>query len=151
MDSIAARTRRAVDRTPYVRQALRAGVLNYTAAARRLDVEGEPDAVASALRRYEADLPPLDREDRSVRVRMDRSPDERLLSVAGRDLDGEDRTALTLSGALDPGTFGRAVAALHASSLPVSGAAYAEGRAVVLVPGADGSAALRIVESVVTS
>ena len=151
MDSIAARTRRAVDRTPFVRQALRAGVLNYTAAARRLDVDAEPDAVASALRRYEADLPPLGNADRTVQVRMDGTPDETLLSVTGQDAKIDGHTALLLTGELDPGTFGRAVAALQAASLAVTGAGYVENQAVILVPGADGSAALRIVESVIAS
>jgi hypothetical protein len=151
MDSIAARTRRAVDRTPFVRQALRAGVLNYTAAARRLDVDAEPDAVASALRRYEADLPALDDADRTVRVRMDNTPAETLLAVAGQEAETQDQTALLLSGEVDPGTFGRAVAALQAASLAVTAAGFVQDQGVVLVPDADGSAALRIVESVLAS
>jgi len=151
MDSIAARTRRAVDRTPSVRQALRAGVLNYTAAARRLDLDADPDAVASALRRYEADLPPLEASERTVRVRMDGRPDESLLSVAGEDGETADQTALLLTGALGPGPFGRAVAALAAASLVVTGAGYVEEQAVILVPDADGSAALQVVESVLAS
>jgi hypothetical protein len=151
MDSIAARTRRAVDRSPFLREALRAGVLNYTAAARRLDVEAAPDAVASALRRYEAELPPREAAHGTVRVRMDGDPAAPILSVAGEDGAVEGQTALLLSGALDAGAFGRAVAALQAASLSVSGAGYVADQGVILVPDADGSAALRVVESVLAS
>ena len=151
MDSIAARTRRAVDRAPFLREALRAGILNYTAAARRLEVDAAPDAVASALRRYEADLPPLEDADRTVRVRMDGDPSASILSVAGEDGMGEGQTALLLSGDLDPGTFGRAVVALQSASVSVTGVGYVADQGVILVSDADGSAALRVVESVLAS
>lgn len=70
MASLAERTRDAVDRRPFLRTALAAGVLNYAAAARVLDVDGETDAVATALRRYAEDLPEHDTGARSARVTM---------------------------------------------------------------------------------
>ena len=48
--TVAERTRAAVRAEPFVYEALRAGVLNYTAAARYLDV-GDESAVSAALRR----------------------------------------------------------------------------------------------------
>ena len=47
--TVAAETREAVRDHPFLETALRAGVVNYTAAARFLDV-GEEEAVAAALR-----------------------------------------------------------------------------------------------------
>ncbi len=70
--SLAAETRRAVDRRPFLRTALRAGVVNYTAAARFLAVDGETDAIATALRRYADELPAYETESRAARVRMER-------------------------------------------------------------------------------
>ena len=55
--TVAERTREAVRAEPFLHEALRAGVLNYTAAARYLGIRDE-EAVAAALRRYEAELEP---------------------------------------------------------------------------------------------
>mgnify|MGYP000084753178 CR=1 FL=1 len=149
MSSIAAETRRAVDQTPYLRQALRAGVLNYTEAARRLDVAAEPGAVASALRRYEEELPPLGASKSTVSVRMERQPEAGCLSVVGTEPDLTDQTAITISGSPDPGLFGRALSALHTASVSVSGAGFVEGTGVVLVPSEDGATALRSIEAAI--
>lgn len=56
--SVAERTRTAVRDHPFLYDALRAGVVNYTAAARFLDVDKRADAeaVAAALRRYASEL-----------------------------------------------------------------------------------------------
>ena len=80
--SLAAETRAAVRARPWLLAALRAGVVNYTAAAASLNVEGDPDAVATALRRFGDDLPPLAADARDVTVRM-RSG----VGVAGADGD----------------------------------------------------------------
>ncbi|MFC6767510.1 DUF7523 family protein, partial [Natrinema soli] len=116
--SLAAETRRAVDRHPFLRTALRAGVVNYTAAARYLDVDGEIDAIATALRRYAEELPAYETESRDVRVRMEsgigplESGDERGTSTDGDDAlvtvggtafgaCGGDRTAIVATGDVD--------------------------------------------------
>ncbi|MDR5656946.1 hypothetical protein RH831_07095 [Halodesulfurarchaeum sp. HSR-GB] len=145
MGSIAAETRRAVDRTPYLRRALRAGVLNYTAAARELDVSAETEAVASALRRYAAELPALEPDTSRVSVRMERDTDERV-SVSGQSSAAESPTAIRLRGDIDPGRFGNALWALSVSDVPVLGAGTVGETAVVLVPRGDGPTALRLVE-----
>ena len=83
--TVASETREAVRSEPFLHAALAAGVLNYTAAARYLDV-GDEEAVAAALRRYAEDLPAPDVRDGSVRVDMrsglgECSPDEALARV----------------------------------------------------------------------
>jgi hypothetical protein len=70
--SVAADTREAVRDRPFLRAALRAGVVNYAAAADFLDVDADREAVAAALRRYAADLPDYGTDDRDVTVRMRR-------------------------------------------------------------------------------
>lgn len=54
--SLAADTREAVRERPVLYDALRAGIVNYTAAADTLDVEGDADAIATALRRFARSL-----------------------------------------------------------------------------------------------
>ena len=47
--SLAAETRAAVRARPWLLEALRAGVVNYAAAAESLDVDGDTDSIATAL------------------------------------------------------------------------------------------------------
>ncbi|MFW6382935.1 MAG: DUF7523 family protein, partial [Haloferacaceae archaeon] len=70
--SLAEETRAAVRRRPFLLAALRAGVVNYTAAARWLDeaVDGDADSVATALRRFAESLPAYDADSRDARVTM---------------------------------------------------------------------------------
>ncbi|MFW6385426.1 MAG: DUF7523 family protein, partial [Halodesulfurarchaeum sp.] len=68
MRSLAEETRTAVDEQPFVRMALRAGVLNIAAAARYLDVEGGSSSIATAIRRYGEDLPDLEPDEGTIRV-----------------------------------------------------------------------------------
>lgn len=88
--TVAERTREAVRTHPFLYRALRAGVVNYTAAARFLDVEADigadvgadvdgsdgdgadsvEGAVAVALRRYAEGLPDYEAARRRVRVDM---------------------------------------------------------------------------------
>lgn len=89
--TLAADTRAAVRRRPFLHEALRAGVLNYAAAARLLDVEGEQSAVVAALRRYAETLSPYDETARDVRVTMRSGLGERSTRNDGRD-DATDGT-----------------------------------------------------------
>lgn len=76
--SVAAATREAVRDRPALYDALRAGVLNYTAAADSLRVDGDREAIATALRRFAAELSdeeatdagPIESTDRSITVRL---------------------------------------------------------------------------------
>ena len=112
--TVAAETRRAVRENPFLRDALRAGVVNYTAAARFLDVgAGDEEAVAAALRRYEADLPAYERPVPDTRVRVNMhsglgpsdEPDDALLRVGDTLLapGGGDLTAVTAMNCASPG------------------------------------------------
>ncbi|MFB9824990.1 DUF7523 family protein [Halobaculum roseum] len=76
--TVAEETRAAVRERPFLYDALRAGVVNYAAAAATLDIDADRDAVATALRRFanelddraesDADAP----GDAGARVRMER-------------------------------------------------------------------------------
>lgn len=57
-DSVAEQVAAHVDRRPYVREALAAGIVNYAALARSVgeDVDGSFEAVKMGLRRYAEDL-----------------------------------------------------------------------------------------------
>ncbi len=163
-DSLAAETRRAVDRYPFLRTGLRAGVVNYTAAARYLDVEGAPEAIATALRRYAEELPAYETNDRAVTVRMqsgigvldgesgdadERVSDRRLLTVGGVPFgacDG-DGTAIVATGAVDASALAVTLQALSINGIEPDVAAVGEETMVVVVDRREGVTALRTVEA----
>lgn len=167
--SLAAETRAAVRSRPWLRYALRAGVLNYAAAAESLDVEGDRDAIATALRRFEEDLPGIGADARDVTVRMQsgvrlagadgdagsedggdtsKSKADPLVSVDGEAIlrTGGQLTAITVAGDVDPTALSAVLGRLDAESVVVDAAGVADGRLVVVVPGSDGPNALRLVE-----
>ncbi|QCW03539.1 hypothetical protein [Natrinema pallidum] len=162
--SLAADTRRAVDRRPFLRTALRAGVVNYTAAARFLPVDGETDAIATALRRYADELPAYETESRAVRVRMERGIGPLEADADGADVDGEstaplvsvggvaigpsggDRTAIVAMGDVDAAALADVLARLSADGLAATAAGVADGTMVVTVDRLEGADALRAVE-----
>lgn len=149
--SLAAETRAAVRARPFLRAALRAGVVNYAAAARSLDVDGDEEAVATALRRLGDELPPRDPESRDCRVRMRRNVTgaDDLLSLDGEaygdEADGD--TAVIASGDVGPVALGAVLARLRAEDVTVGAAGAADGTLVVVVPSRAGPTALRAVES----
>jgi hypothetical protein len=171
--SLAAETRAAVRARPWLLDALRAGVVNYAAAAASLDVEGDRDAIATALRRFEDDLPDVDDDDaRDVTVRMRSGvglvgpdgdaaegeteddaagSDDSLLSVDGERIrrGGGRLTAIVADGDVDARALSAAVDRLAAENVVVDAAGVAGDRLVVVVPRADGANALRFVESAV--
>jgi len=155
--SLAAETRAAVRARPWLLSALRAGVVNYAAAADSLDVEGDREAIATALRRFEADLSPTGAEARDVTVRMrsgvglidreeggdaGRADGDPLLPVGG---DGE-LTAITAHGDVDARALSTVIDRLDADTVVVDAAGVAGDRLVVAVPRSDGPNALRTVE-----
>ena len=161
--SLAAETRRAVDRHPFLRTALQAGVVNYTAAARYLDIDGEIDAIATALRRYAEELLTYETESRDVRVRMEsgigplEGGDERGTSTAGDGTlvtvggtafgpCGGDRTAIVATGDVDTAALAAVLARLSLEDISPSAAAVADGTLVVVVARLEGANALRAVE-----
>lgn len=164
MTSLAARTREAVRERPFLHDGLRAGVINYTAAARSLDVEGEIEAIATALRRYADeldDVPPVGADARvsmeSGVGRVDEEDAERagaevpLLSVSGDAFasDAGSLTAIMTVGDVDPGLLSRVLARLAIGDVEIEAAGMAGDALVVVVGRRAGVDALRAVESIV--
>ena len=162
--SLAAETRRAVDRHPFLLTALRAGIVNYTAAARYLELDGETDAIATALRRYADELPAVETEPRDVRVRMESGigplegdgadSGERsatrtgLVTVGGTAFgpcDG-DRTAIVATGNVDASALAETLARLSVADISPGAAGIAGETMVVVVDRLEGATALRTVE-----
>jgi hypothetical protein len=155
--TVAADTREAVRRRPFLETALRAGVVNYTAAARFLDV-GETEAVAAALRRYAEELEDYEESDRRASVSMktgvgpvDGGPEttaDALLQVGGTAFaaDGGDNTAVVADGDVDAGALVDVLGRLRTADVAVEAAAVAEGTLAVVVGRRAGANAVRAVE-----
>ncbi len=154
--SLAAETRRAADEYPFLRTALRAGVVNYTAAARFLEIDGEVDAVATALRRYAEELPTYERDARDVRVRMesgigpvDAGSDDALIVVGGMSFgfDGGGQTAIVAAGDVDAAALAAVLQGLSLEEIIPASAAVGGDSMVVVVDRLEGANALRAVEN----
>lgn len=153
--SLAAETRDAVRRHPFLLDGLGAGVVNFTAAARYLDVEGDEEAVATALRRFAEDLPGPEPATREARVTMESGLGETdaadaLLSVGGARLaPGEGSlTGVLARGEVDPPALASALRRLDATNVDVRAAGVAGGSVLVVVERRDGPTAIRVVEDV---
>jgi hypothetical protein len=152
--SLAADTRRAIRARPFLHDALRADLLNVTATARFLDVDGDPEAIAGALRRYRDDLPAYDTDDRAVRVRMQQgigsveSAADALVTCGATMLgpDAGDATAILASGAVDGLALATVLDHLSLADVAVQAAALGTDQLCVVVDQFDGATALRTVE-----
>ncbi|MCU4740482.1 DUF7523 family protein [Natronoglomus mannanivorans] len=157
--SLAAETRRAADEHPFLVAGLRADVVNFTAAARFLDVDGETDAVATALRRYADDLPDHEPTARDARVTMEsgigpvEALEDALLVVGGTALGRSDgtRTAILATGAIDADALRAALAALALEEIDVHAAGVGDGTMAIVVERLDGANAVRGVERALES
>lgn len=159
--SLAADTRRAVEAHPFLLAALRAGVVNYTAAARFLDLEGDVDAVATALRRFADELHEYEPAARDVRVRMesgfgridDPGRAEAMLSIgtAAFGSVGGDLTAIVATGEVDAASHAAALEHLAIADVEPVASAAADGALFVVVERRDGANALRAVERALES
>ncbi|WP_101296681.1 DUF7523 family protein [Halegenticoccus soli] len=160
MASLAAETREAVRERPFLLRALRAGVVNYAAAAEFLDLDGETEAVSTALRRFADDLPPYAADDRAARVTMKSGvgktddPDEALFFVGDRGFapDAGRETAVLATGAVDPAALAAVLGRLEANDVAVAAAGVTaagetDGSLAVIVSRRDGAAAVRAVEA----
>jgi len=157
--SLASETRAAVRANPFLLAALRAGVLNYAAAARfvadqaSLSTDADVDAVASALRRYEADLPAFDSAGRSVRVtmqsRLGPDEDDPLLVVGDRGFaaGAGSLTGVLATGDVDATALGAVLSRLLAESVAIEAAGVGGDALLVVVERRDGPDALRFVEA----
>jgi hypothetical protein len=167
--SLAAATREAVRDRPFLVDALRAGVLNYAAAARLLSDEvdalagADEDAVTVALRRYREDLGARDRPTGDARVSMhsgvgpvepptdaDAEADEVLLRVGDTAFaPGGSSTAVVATGSVGPAVLAAVVDRLRTADVDVAAAGVAGDALTVVVDRRDGPDALRVVESFV--
>lgn len=160
--TVAADARAAVRAHPFVYDALRAGVLNYTAAARFLGV-GDAEAVGAALRRYAEELEGSLRDDTdgrasvSMRSGVTESADGTgLLSVGGVSFavgngggDGGgagDHTAIVATGAFEAAALEAVLGRLRTAGVDVVAAAGTEGSVAVVVGRREGPDAVRAVE-----
>lgn len=158
--STAEATREAVREQPFLLLALRAGVVNYTAAAEYLDA-GETDAVATALRRFADDLPAFERRDADARVRMESGvglvdateADEPLLGLGDAAVvpDAGSMTAVLATGEVGTSALGTVCARLDAEEIDAEAAAVADGTLLIVVGRRDGVSALRAVEDALNS
>ncbi|PSP73936.1 hypothetical protein BRC86_07550 [Halobacteriales archaeon QS_3_64_16] len=166
--TLAAETRAAIRRHPFLQEALRAGVVNYAAAARLLDVEGEHGAVVAALGRYAEALPDYEESAREARVTMRSGLDERTADPESDEAQGKGttdtpllrvgehalvpgagtRTAILVTGAVDGRVLSRALGRLAVEDITPVAAGFAGRALVVVVSRRDGPTALRLVESV---
>lgn len=152
--TLAAEARAAVRERPFLLEGLRAGVINYTAAARSIDVDGEEEAVATALRRFADELPERAPTDRRARVTMESglgtvARDEAALMTVGgtRVARGEgDLTGVLANGDVDPAALAWVLDRLLAVEVPVDAAGVAGDALLVVVPRRAGPDALIVVE-----
>lgn len=158
--TVAEAARAAVDDRPFLHEALRAGVCNYAAAAAALDVDGDDDAVATALRRYAEDLGQRSVDSRDARVTMrsgvgvaddgdDVTPGDALLSVGGTAIvDGAgDATAVLATGDVDGDALLSVLGRLRTGGVDVEVAAVAGDAITVVVGRRDGAQAVRLTEA----
>jgi hypothetical protein len=161
--SLASEAREAVRERPFLYDALRAGVVNYRAAADHLGIDGDPEAVATALRRFAAELDPTTTRAVDVPVRMQSgvgladddtavSPEDVVVSVGEeRVVRGGEMTAIRASGGVDVAACGHVLGRLETASVVVDAAGVVAGDLVVVVPRRQGATALRVVEDALES
>ncbi|MFH5798364.1 hypothetical protein [Haladaptatus sp. CMAA 1911] len=155
--SLAKATREAVRRRPFLVAALRADVVNYTAAARfladEITVGDDTDAVSTALSRFADELGSYGTESRDARVTMQsglgrtEETDDALLVVgdSGFAPDSGSLTAVVAAGDVDAVAFSAVLSRLVAEDVDPIAAAVAESL-VVVVKRRDGANAVRFVE-----
>lgn len=154
--SIAEETRAAVRDHPFLYEALRASVLNYTDTAAFLDI-GDEEAVAAALRRYETDLSKQADEQRqgTVKVRMERglgvtAEEHGPIVVGGSGFapDGGDLTGIIATGPVSAGDLRRVLGRCETADIDVEAAGVTDETLVLVVGRRDGANAIRLVEDI---
>ena len=153
--TVASDARAAVREHPFLYDGLRAGIVNYTAAARFLDV-GDVETVGAALRRYAEELDDDTASEKRVSVSMrsgvrKTETDDGLLSVGGATfaIDDGAYTGIVATGDLDATTLEAILGRLRTAEIDVVAAAATNGTATLIVERQAGPDAVRAVESVV--
>lgn len=155
--SLAAETRRAARSSPFLLESMRAGVVNYAAAARYLAVSKDTDAVAAALRRFAASLPDRPSGDRSVRVTMhtglEPTTTEPLLHVGHHGFGGDDGdlTGVLGTGEVDPVALRHAIGVLGTHDVDPIAAGVAGASLLLVVDRSDGPTTVRLLEGALES
>jgi len=150
--SVAERTREAVRANPALYDALRSGVVNYSAAARSLEIDGDAESIATALRRYAEELPDGAQSAGRVSVRLRRGVALDDGAVGGVDLDTDgDATAIQVTGDVDPTALETVLGTLRTASIEVLAGGVYDGTLVVGVEHRAGPEALRVVERALES
>jgi hypothetical protein len=151
--TVAAEARAAVREHPFLHTALRAGIVNYTAAARFLDA-GDTDAVAAALRRYAEELDGYEPADRRASVSMQSGVGrtdggEGLVTVGGEAFaaTGGDLTAVVATGEVDAAALETVLGRLRTADVSVAATAATGGTLVVVVDRRGGPDAVRAIEN----
>ncbi|WP_424019489.1 DUF7523 family protein [Halorientalis pallida] len=156
--SLASRTREAVRTHPFLYEGLRAGVVNYTAAARYLDLGADDhEAVVAALRRYAEDLPEYDPAGTEARVSMESGLGEveegdsadALLAVGDTALvpGGGQLTGILATGGVDATALAHVLNHLRAEEVAVTAAGVGGDALLVVVERRAGADAVRAVEA----
>lgn len=171
--SLAAETRAAVRRRPVLYDGLRDGIINYTAAAESLDLDGDREAVATALRRFAAELSDDEpastpSSSRSITVRLHSTCESvevpnTLLAVDGTGfgqpagkstgdnnsiVDTDGLTALRVTGDVDARLLTEILNRLRIAGIPVAASGLIAEMMVLVVPRRDGPTAVQLVESI---
>ncbi len=164
--SLAAETREAVRARPFLFDALRAGVMNHSAAATWLvddaDLNGDPDAIATALRRFREDLPAYATTERPASVSMRsgvgvveesaKHGTDALLRLSGTAVVPEgDDTAIVATGDVDAAALAETLDRLRTVGITPAAAGVAGDALVVVVGRREGATAVRVVENALTA
>ena len=172
--SLAAETREPVRARPAPYAVPRPRVVNYTAAAETLAIDGDCEAIATALRRFAESLPSPENTtsettDSPVTVRMESGIDcdsvaDALLAVDGVKFDADTAdtqsaaanehsslTAIHATGAVDSDMLATVLDRLRIADITTQAAGIRNNSLVVVVPRSSGSQTLRAVEAVVSS
>lgn len=157
--SLAERTRDGARSHPFLLAALRAGIVNYRAAAEFLDLEGDEEAIATALRRFGETLPEYATEPRNASVTMhggvgvvdaaDVDSEQPRLLVGNTAIvpDAGDLTAVVATGEVDPTALRAVLDRLSVSDVDVVAAGVGSATLLVAVQRRDGASAVRHVEA----
>ena len=136
--SLAAITRRAVRKTPYLYDALRAGIVNYSAAARMLNLEGQDAAISVSLQRLSKELPPL--EVASIDANITISSDET-----------KQRAKIVIEGPVDAKALSHLILVCHMNEIRIIEASVVRGEIDIVVEWKDGPNSLRLIERALES
>ncbi len=145
--SLASRTRETVKKYPCIHEALRAGVINYSAAARYLPISGDTEAIASALRRYGEQLDNQTDQYFDLSITMHTSYPLQLTDLPPT-IEKDSVTWLCVSGDITPIVVGSLLLGCKSHEIPVHAVSANERTAVICVPRTSGATALRCIEHV---